>query len=136
MPSLATARAGAEVLATDSDPDALELLVRNAADLGLGVATAQFDFRDSASTPPGAPFDLALAADVLYEEESVGALVELLPKLATKAIVGSPERTPFERFTAEARLRWDVKTTVDGVVELLELDLEPEAVPPVRRFSA
>ncbi len=123
VPSLAAARAGAEVLATDSDPEALELLARNAAALGLDVATAQFDFRDSASMPPGAPFDLALAADVLYEEESVGPLLELLPRLTPRAIVCSPERTPFERFTAEARLLWDVKTTTDGVVELLELEL-------------
>ena len=66
-----------------------------------------------------------LAADVLYEEESVGPLLELLPRLASKAIVCSPERTPFERFTAEAQLLWNVTRTADGVVDLLEIDLDP-----------
>src|SRR3954467_3868236 len=44
VPSLAAARAGAEVLATDIDTDALSLVERNAQANGLAVETAVVDW--------------------------------------------------------------------------------------------
>jgi predicted nicotinamide N-methyase len=44
IPSIAAARAGAEVLATDSDAEALELVERNARQNGVRVETAMVDW--------------------------------------------------------------------------------------------
>jgi predicted nicotinamide N-methyase len=118
LPSLVAARGGAEVMATDADPDALELVAVNAAANDVEIETAAFDFR--ADPAPGG-FDLVLAADVLYEEGSVGPLIERLPGLATEAVIASPDRRPYERFMAEAQLRWDVRVTHDDVIEVARI---------------
>jgi predicted nicotinamide N-methyase len=118
LPSLAAARAGAEVTATDADPEALELVAINAAANGLEVAAGVFDFR---SDPAPGEFDLVIASDVLYEEGSVGPLMERLPGLAPQALIASPDRRPFERFLVEARLRWDASVTRDGVIDVVAL---------------
>jgi predicted nicotinamide N-methyase len=118
LPSLAAARGGAEVTATDADPDALEIVEINAAANGLALATGAFDFR--ADPAPG-EFDLVLASDVLYEENSVGSLIERLPELAPTAVIASPDRRPFERFLAEARLRCDAVAERDDVIRIAAL---------------
>jgi predicted nicotinamide N-methyase len=119
VPSLAAARAGADVVATDEEEEAIELLARNADANGLKLGTGAFDFRGDA--PPPGPFDLVIAADVLYEEASVGPLIELLPLLAPAAVVASPDRVPFERFLSEARLIWEVETTRQEPITLASL---------------
>jgi SAM-dependent methyltransferase len=70
IPSLAAARAGAHVLATDVDPEAVELVARNAELNGVEIEAAAVDWTSDAATEELAargPFDLVLAADVLYE---------------------------------------------------------------------
>ena len=116
LPSLAAARAGAEVIATDADAEALGLVALNAGAAGLAVATRRFDFK---SEPPPARFDLAIAADVLYEETSVRPLLDLLPGLADEAVICSPDRKPFARFAAEAELLWPVRRRREGLIEKL-----------------
>jgi predicted nicotinamide N-methyase len=120
VPSLVAARAGAEVVATDADPEALELLALNAEAGGLPLRTARFDFRSG--EPPRGPFDLVVAADVLYEEASVASLIDLLPRLAPAAVIASPDRVPFERFLAEAELLWPTRTSRDDVITLAAID--------------
>src|SRR5207247_5695793 len=71
VPSLAASRSGAAVLATDASVEALELLARNAARNGLDIDTAQVDWASPAGLLADAPFDLALAADVLYARANV-----------------------------------------------------------------
>src|SRR3954462_7277083 len=66
VPSLAAARGGANGLATDGDEEALELLVRNARENRVNVATACVDWADADVLVGRGPFDLVLAADVLY----------------------------------------------------------------------
>ena len=93
LPSLAAALAGAEVLATDWAPEALALLQANAAANGLRVATAVLDWRTGA--PPGSPFDLVLAADVLYEARNAEPLLAALDDAVAErrtAIVADPGR--------------------------------------------
>src|SRR3954463_863332 len=67
LPSLVAARAGADVLATDADGEALELLARNALENGLSVATQRVEWDAAEQLAARGPFDLVLAADVLYE---------------------------------------------------------------------
>ena len=124
VPSIAAARAGAMVLATDSDPEALELVERNARDNGVQVETATADWADPGELLRQAPFDIVLAADVLYERASVAQLLSLLPRLAPEAWLADPGRPAAEPFLEEARRRWRVETHVRDVVRIHYLRLQ------------
>src|SRR3954453_3482708 len=87
VPSLAAARAGAEVLATDIDTDALSLVERNAQANGLTVETAVVDWAHPEPLVERAPFDLVIASDLLYEETAVDHLRSLMPRLASEALL-------------------------------------------------
>jgi predicted nicotinamide N-methyase len=89
--SLVAAAGGAEVTATDWAPDAVELLRENAARNGLRLRAEVRDWRE----PWEERFDLALAADVLYERRNVEPLLERLRELAPEALVGLAGR-PYE----------------------------------------
>jgi predicted nicotinamide N-methyase len=123
-PSLAAARAGAEVLATDSDPEALELVAENARGNDVRIETALVDWAQPDALLSRAPFDLALAADVLFERSSVAPLLSLLPRLAPAAWIADPGRPAAAAFLDEARRRgWRVETTTRDVVQLHRLQL-------------
>ncbi|MFL5964483.1 MAG: class I SAM-dependent methyltransferase [Gaiellaceae bacterium] len=91
LPSLVAAARGADVTATDWAEDAVELLRENAARNGLELRTEVRDWRE----PWPERFDLALAADVLYERRNVEPLLERLRELAPVAYVGLAGR-PYE----------------------------------------
>lgn len=91
VPSLVAAARGAVVTATDWAEDAVELLARNAARNGLDVRAEVRDWRE----PWPETFDLALAADVLYEHRNVEPLVTRLRELAPETLVGLAGR-PYE----------------------------------------
>jgi predicted nicotinamide N-methyase len=78
LAGLAAARAGADVLVTDYEEIALHFARANAARNGLAIRTAVLDWRD-ADWPGG--FDLAIAADVLYEARNIAPIAALLPRL-------------------------------------------------------
>lgn len=118
VPSLAASRAGATVLATDESGGALELLVRNASRNGLHVDTAQVDWGRPARLLARAPFDLVLAADVLYDRANVEPLLALLPRLAPRVLLADPGRPAADAFLAEARRHWPVETQARGVVNI------------------
>jgi predicted nicotinamide N-methyase len=118
VPSLAASRSGAAVLATDASAEAVELLARNASRNGLELDTAQVDWASPAELLARAPFDLVLAADVLYERASVAPLVALLPRLAPRVLLADPGRPATDAFLAEARRRWPVETQTHGVVNI------------------
>jgi predicted nicotinamide N-methyase len=124
VPSIVAARAGASVLATDSDPEALELVERNARSNGVRVKTATADWANPGELLGAAPFDVVLAADVLYERPSVAQLLSLLPRLAPEAWLADPGRPAAEPFLEEARRRWQVETRVRDVVQIHYLRLE------------
>jgi predicted nicotinamide N-methyase len=123
LPSLVAARAGAEVVATDLDPEALALAERNAAENGLRIETALADWSAPGEIVGRGPFDLCLAADVLYERQSVAQLLSLLPRLAPEAWIADPGRPAAQPFLERARERWQVETTARGVVNLHRLRL-------------
>jgi predicted nicotinamide N-methyase len=122
-PSIAAARAGADVLATDAYAEALELLERNARANGVRVETATIDWAEPDELVRRAPFDLVLAADILYERASVAPLLSLLPLLAPEAWLADPGRAPAAEFLEQAVTRWPLETRVRGVVRLHRLSL-------------
>ena len=108
LPSLAAAGAGGRVLATDWAPAALDLLRDNAARNGVEVEVARVDWREPAALLERAPFDLVLAADVLYERRHLDPLLELLPRLGDEVWLADPGRPPLEDFVARAGSSWAI----------------------------
>ena len=121
VPSMAATRAGASVLATDSDAEALDLVERNARENGLEVDTLPVDWAAPGELIERAPFDLVLGADVLYERPGVAQLLELLPKLAPEAWIAEPSRPAAEAFFEQVGRRWSVETSVHGVISIHRL---------------
>jgi predicted nicotinamide N-methyase len=106
LPSIAAARAGGRVLATDWSPAAVELLERNAARNGARVETAVVSWAEPAPLLARAPFDLVLAADVLYERRDVAVLAGLLPRLGREVLLADPGRPLLEGFLAQVGTVW------------------------------
>jgi predicted nicotinamide N-methyase len=116
VPSLVAARAGARVLATDADEDALALLERNARENGVRVETARAEWETAGGLAARGPFDLVLAADVLYERANVAVLLSLLARLGREVLLADPGRPAAEPFLEQARRYWSVTTTIrDGI---------------------
>jgi predicted nicotinamide N-methyase len=123
VPSLAAARRGARVLATDGCDEALALVSRNARENGLTVETALVDWARPDELLARAPFDLVLAADVLYEEPATDLLLDLLPRLAPETWLADPGRRTAAAFFERAPARWRVETGRDAPVEIHRLRL-------------
>src|SRR4051794_11963218 len=121
LPSLVAARAGADMLATDADGEALELLARNARENGLSVATQRAEWGAAEHLVARGPFDLVLAADVLYERASVAPLLSLLPRLGGEVWLADPGRPAARAFFERATTRWSVETLERGVVAISRL---------------
>ena len=118
LPSLAAARAGAEVLATDTEPEALDLLERNADANGVSVNTAVVDWYFPDALLARAPFDLVLAADILYLPSAGDTMLDLLPELAREAWIADPGRNDAQAFLEAAAERWSIETTRREVVRI------------------
>jgi predicted nicotinamide N-methyase len=121
VPSIAAARAGADVLATDACAEALTLVARNAHLNGVRIETATVDWAEPDELVRRAPFDLVLAADVLYERAGVAPLLSLLPRLAPQAWLADPGRRAAAAFLEQAESRWSVETRARDVVRVHRL---------------
>ena len=125
VPSLVAARAGASALATDEDPEAIELVARNAELNGLRVDAAVVDWTSASAIGELArrgPFDLVLAADVLYERPTVARMLSLLPRLAPVAWLADPARPTAAVFLEQAEERgWTVESATRGVIDVHRL---------------
>ena len=115
MPSLVAAAGGATVLATDWYEPSLRFVTINAKRAGLTVDTMFVDWRD----PPKAlldraPFDLVVAADVLYEPRNAEPLAALLPRLIAdngEALIADPRRPDAQAFLESlASTGWSIRT--------------------------
>jgi predicted nicotinamide N-methyase len=116
LASLVAARRGAEVLATDSSPDAVVFAAHNFALNELEGEVAQADWREAHELLEGAPWDLVLAADVLYLRHNVEALLRVLPDLIGsdgEALVADPKRAGGADFVASARRIFTLRTQQD-----------------------
>ena len=123
VPSITAARAGAAVLATDVSREALALVARNAEANGVRIDTAAVDWAEPDELVRRGPFDLVLAADVLYERASVSLLLSLLPRLGREVWLADPGRPVAGSFIDQAARRWAVETRVRGVVSIHRIEL-------------
>ena len=106
LPSIAAALGGARVLATDWSPEALAYAERNARANGAELQTARVAWADADALVAEAPFDLVLAADVLYEPRNAAQLRELLPRLGGDVLLADPGRPALQGFLAAAEADW------------------------------
>jgi predicted nicotinamide N-methyase len=120
-PSLAAARAGADVLATDADSEALDFARRNARLNGLEIETQRVDWARPVGLLARAPFDFALAADVLYERQAAAPLLDLLSRLAPRVWLADPGRPAAEAFLEQAERLWSIEAVSRGVVNIHRL---------------
>jgi predicted nicotinamide N-methyase len=79
--SVTAALAGATVLAVDRSPEATAFTAANAARNHVNLQTAVGAFDQPDRWLQEAPWDLVLAADVLYEQRNIPVLLWLLPRL-------------------------------------------------------
>jgi predicted nicotinamide N-methyase len=99
------ALAGAAVLAVDRSPEATAFAAANAARNGATLRTAVCAFDQPERLLAEAPWDLVLAADVLYEQRNVPVLLWLLPRLVGpggEVWLADPGRPMLARFLAGA----------------------------------
>jgi Lysine methyltransferase len=87
------------------------------------IGTAAVDWADPGELVARGPFDLVLAADVLYERASVALLLSLFPRLAAEAWLADPGRPAAAAFLEQARRRWAVETRIRDLVGLHRLEL-------------
>jgi predicted nicotinamide N-methyase len=106
LPSLAAALGGGRVLATDWSGAALDLLAGNAERNGARLETEVVDWRRPAALLERAPFDLVLAADVLYEGRNLEPLAGLLPRLGGEVLLADPGRTHLDAFLDDVGTVW------------------------------
>jgi predicted nicotinamide N-methyase len=114
LPSIAAARAGGRVLATDWSEDAVLATAANAERNGVAVETLRCAWAEPDAIVGRAPWQLVLASDVLYEQRNVDELLALLPRLVDKTglvLLADPGRVPAERFLRAATGQgWTIKS--------------------------
>ena len=118
----AFAREGARVFLAGRTLATLEEVAREIAEAGGAVETAVVDWTVPRELIARVPFDLVLAADVLYERASVAQLLSLMPRLASSAWLADPGRPAAGAFLEQADRRgWRAETRERGVVGLHRL---------------
>jgi predicted nicotinamide N-methyase len=116
LPSIAAAAAGARVLATDWSEDALEFAAVNARRNDVEIETAPCDWARPEAIVERGPWDLVLAADVLYERRNLPALLDLLPRLVDEkgeVLLADPGRPPAAGFLESIDRNWTRRSTTD-----------------------
>jgi predicted nicotinamide N-methyase len=111
LPSIAAALSGARVVATDWSPDALELAELNAARNGVSLELLCCSWAAPEAIVERAPWDLVLAADVLYERRNVEQLLGLLPQLDGEVLLAEPGRPHAPSFLEQAGECWRIERT-------------------------
>jgi predicted nicotinamide N-methyase len=116
LPSVAAALAGARVLTTDWSAAAVAFAARNAALNGADLRAERVAWGTPGPLLAGAPWDLVLASDVLYERRMADALLELLPRLVGDrgtVLLSDPGREPAAAFLERALARWEIASRPD-----------------------
>jgi predicted nicotinamide N-methyase len=120
LPSIVAARGGADVFATDSSTDAVAFAAHSLALNELEATVARADWTsDGAALVERGPFDLVLAADVLYTTANADEAVRLLPRLVEpngEVWLADPDRAGGRRFLQGARKSFYVQTREHGEV--------------------
>ena len=114
LPSIAAARAGGRVLATDWSPDAVAAVAANAERNDVQLETLECSWAEPEPIVERGPWQLVLASDVLYEARNVELLLGLLPRLVDQTglvLLADPGRVPAERFLATAAEQgWSIRS--------------------------
>jgi predicted nicotinamide N-methyase len=108
VPSIAAARAGAGVLATDASEDAVVFAAHNLALNESGGEAAVASWEDLRG-----PWDLVLAADVAYLQRNVEGLVRVLPQLVApdgELWIADPDRAGARDLLAGLRRRFTLRS--------------------------
>jgi predicted nicotinamide N-methyase len=116
LPSIAAALAGGRVLATDWSAHAVAVATENARRNGVTLDADVASWYAPDEMVAAGPWDLVLAADVLYEARNVPVLEELLPRLVGstgEVWLADPGRAAAEEFFVRAPERWSLRTTYD-----------------------
>jgi predicted nicotinamide N-methyase len=125
LPSAVAARRGARVLATDGSADAVAFAAHVLALNELTGETAVVDWtHDADALGAQGPFDLVLAADVLYTEANVRAALQLLPRVVAPGgtiLLADPGRTGAKSFLTTARKLWRLRSEDRGSVRIHRL---------------
>jgi predicted nicotinamide N-methyase len=120
LPSIVAARGGADVFATDSSTDAVAFVAHSLALNALEATVARADWTsDGPALVERGPFDLVLAADVLYTTANADEAVRLLPRLVEpngEVWLADPDRAGGRRFLQGARKSFYVQTREHGEV--------------------
>jgi predicted nicotinamide N-methyase len=114
LPSIAAARAGGRVVASDWSRDAVLATAANAERNGVAVETLLCSWAAPERLIERAPWELVLASDVLYERRNVDQLLALLPRLVDERgqiLIADPGRPPAAEFVERAADAWHVRTT-------------------------
>lgn len=127
LPSVVAARAGAKVLATDGAPDAVVFAAHVLAlnEVEAEVACADWA-RDGEALVRRGPFDLVLAADVLYTRANVDVALRLFPRLLAPSgtlLLADPGRAGARDFLAAARGRFHLESERGDAVSIHSLRL-------------
>lgn len=117
LPSIVAALGGARALATDWSEDALDFARLNARRNGAELETVPARWDDPDALVGRGPFDLVLAADVLYERWNAELLLPLLPRLGPEVLLADPGRPALAGFLERAAADWEV--TSAGLVHRL-----------------
>lgn len=123
LPALTAARAGSRVTATDRSACAVAYVAATAAREGIDLRSASCAWEAAEPLVERGPWDVVLAADVIYGQEALTVLAALLPRLvgdAGEVWLADPRRPLTPEFLADARRRWrevdTVGSTVPGVL--------------------
>lgn len=108
LPSIVAACGGARVLATDLQPDAMDAARHNAAVNGVQIETMTLDWRAPEPALERGPWDLVVAADVLYEAHQVQTLLDVLVALRAPVLLGDQGRSPGLPFFDLAAEHFDI----------------------------
>lgn len=133
LPSIVSARAGAHVLATDGSTDAVAFAAHSLALNELEGEAAHVDWlAHGHALAARGPWDLVLAADVLYLQAGVEAALRLLPRLVApggEIRIADPQRAGARDFLAAARATFTVRTRREGDVSLHSLRRRARRLP-------
>jgi predicted nicotinamide N-methyase len=121
-PSIVAAGAGARVLATDGATDAVAYAAHALALNEAEAAVAHANWAEHGDVlAEGGPWDLILAADVLYTRANVETALRLLPELLApwgQLRIADPDRAGARDFLAAARASFHVRTRREADVAL------------------
>jgi predicted nicotinamide N-methyase len=126
LPSIAAARAGGRVLATDWSAEALRFTSDNAVRNGAEVETMLVDWNAPEAIVERGPWQLVLGSDVLYEKRNVDQMLDLLPRLVEpsgEVWIADPGRQTSMDFLLRSKRDWKRDTIEHNRVEIHRLRL-------------